>query len=142
MTNDNIITDYDLIVALDKCGLKDIPGPCLWAGKWIQNIYYPSGAIQHMTGEWESCCNQRFHNPFIEWYKQPNIYELLKYLVYKKKIIIQLGPDQMIIHANSSYADLNAYYNKSVKSQSFESFLELSFSDYFTKYLQKYQNTY
>lgn len=142
MTKDNIITDHILIEALNKCGIKDVPGPCLWSGKWIREVYFPSGAIQHLVGEWETCCQQPFANPCIEWFKQPNIYELIKYLVFEKGISIEFTPHQLIIKANAAYRDLNTYYTKSIKSQTFESFLELSFSDYFEKYLNKVQNTY
>lgn len=137
MNSNDCITQSQLIDVLDYLKItKDIPDIfCNFKHVYTQNVYFPSGAIQHAVGEYEPNCQKRLDTTVIKSLKQPNIHKLIQLLVTKYDMCIRVTHRKISI----SILDLNNTLRvdwKYIKSLDMYTNIEWALNKYFEEYMR------
>lgn len=136
MNANDCITCTSLIDHLEHTGIsKDIPDMfCDFKHVYTQNVYFPTGALQHVAGEYESNCRKRSENPSIKSLKQPNIHKLIQLLVtkYKMCICVSARTISISIHQLNDALQIDWRY---IKRLDMYSNIEWALDKYFDEYM-------
>lgn len=137
MNTNDCITQSQLIDVLDYLGIsKDIPDMfCNFKHVYTQNVYFPSGAIQHCAGECEYNIPKRVDTTVIKSLKQPNIHKLIQLLVTKYEGCIRISQRKISISVQQLNGTLRVDW-RYIKKIDMYTNIEWALNKYFEEYMR------
>lgn len=137
MNTNDCITQSQLIDVLDYLGIsKNIPDMfCNFKHVYTQNVYFPSGAIQHCVGEYESNLPKRVDTTVIKSLKQPNIHKLIQLLVTNYEACIRISQRKISISVQQLNGTLRVDW-RYIKRIDMYTNIEWALNKYFEEYMR------